>query len=253
MRTARAIPLLALAAVALGVVLAPAAHARSSPSREDTMYLYDTDLGKRRGNDAEVCHFSFAAENFEAGQQAPWWVENGSGATALRGVLTMDATGAAVTGPISLSNGTYKLFWETGTDGSKRFTVNCAQASRQPTGTASASASAAQSAVVTAPASRSASASPSPSPSASSHASAAQSAEPSATPSGGRTATSGTPGATGTPASATGTGGGHAQGGFSLGASSSMAGAGLLAVGGLLAVACLVVSEVLLRRSWRRR
>jgi hypothetical protein len=247
MRTARAIPLLALAAVALGVVLAPAAHARSSPSREDTMYLYDTDLGKRRGNDAEVCHFSFAAENFEAGQQAPWWVENASGTDALRGVLTMDATGAAVTGPISLSNGTYKLFWETGTDGSKRFTVNCAQASRRPTGTASAS----QSAVVTAPASRSASASPS--PAASSHASAAQSAEPSATPSGGKTATSGTPGATGTPASATGTGGGHAQGGFSLGASSSMAGVGLLAVGGVLAVACLVVSEVLLRRSWRRR
>jgi len=249
MRTARAIPLLALAAVALGVVLAPAAHARSSPSREDTMYLYDTDLGKRRGNDAEVCHFSFAAENFEAGQQAPWWVENASGTDALRGVLTMDATGAAVTGPISLSNGTYKLFWETATDGSKRFTVNCAQASRQPTGAASASAS--QSAVVTAPASRSAS--PSPSPSASSHASAAQSAEPSATPSGGKTATSATPGAELTPAPATGTGGGHAQGGFSLGASSSMAGAGLLAVGGVLAVACLVVSEVLLRRSWRRR
>ena len=247
MRTARAIPLLALAAVALGVVLAPAAHARSSPSREDTMYLYDTDLGKRRGNDAEVCHFSFAAENFEAGQQAPWWVENASGTDALRGVLTMDATGAAVTGPILLSNGTYKLFWETATDGSKRFTVNCAQASRQPTGAASASAS--QSAVVTAPASRSAS----PSPSASSHASAAQSAEPSATPSGGKTATSATPGAELTPAPATGTGGGHAQGGFSLGASSSMAGAGLLAVGGVLAVACLVVSEVLLRRSWRRR
>jgi hypothetical protein len=32
-----------------------------------------------------------------------------------------------------------------------------------------------------------------------------------------------------------------------------MAGAGLLAVGGVLAVVCLVVSEVLLRRSWRRR
>ncbi|WP_405726929.1 hypothetical protein OG607_23730 [Streptomyces sp. NBC_01537] len=242
MRTARAIPLLAVAAVAT--------IAASSPSRADTMYLYDADLGKRRGNDAEVCHFSFVAENFEAGQQATWWVENASGTDALRGVLTMDATGAAVTGAISLSNGTYKLFWETGADGAKRFTVNCPQASQQPTGTASASAS--PSAGATASASRSAS--PSSSPSASSHASAAQSAEPSGTPSGSEAATSGTPGATATPAP---DGSGHVQDGLSLGSgsgsASSMAGVGLLALGGLLAVACLVVSEVLLRRSWRRR
>jgi hypothetical protein len=218
------------------------------------VYVYDTDLGKRRGNDAEVCHFFFRAENFQPGQHAEWWVENGSGADALRGVLTMDSTGAADTGSISLPNGTYKLFWETGADRAKQFTVNCPQATRQPAGAASAS---------TSPAARSAAPSDSrptspssPSP-AQASASPSAGAEPSGTPSGGKAVVSGTPDATVTPdpgTSASSGSGGRAEGGLSsLDTGASMAGVALLVVGGVLAIASLLASEVLLRRSWRRR
>jgi hypothetical protein len=48
--------------------------------------------------------------------------------------------------------------------------------------------------------------------------------------------------------------GGRAEGGLSsLDTGASMAGVALLVVGGVLAIASLLASEVLLRRSWRRR
>ena len=146
-------------ALASGALTPGVAHADAPGG----IYLYDSDLGKRRGNDADVCHFFFRADGFAPGQVVTWQVERlPQGTEALRGDLTMDASGSAETGAVDLAKGDYKLFWRDGA--AKRFTVTCAQTARpasppRPSPSPSAPASAA--------AAVSDSAAPRPSPSAS--------------------------------------------------------------------------------------
>ena len=94
-----------------------------------------------RDNQPHVCRFYLDAFNFDAAEKVTWTIAGQpptAGAGTKTGTLTTDATGAAHTDPITLSNGHYKLTWQTslghGAGKMKVFWVDCTNSTASPHG-----------------------------------------------------------------------------------------------------------------------
>ncbi|MBO0816537.1 MAG: hypothetical protein J2P30_15515, partial [Actinobacteria bacterium] len=84
-------------------------------------------------NEPHVCQFYLDGFGFDAGQPVAWhiesWPPTGDRSTVSAGSLAMDGNGNGHTGPMTLANGHYKLFWnfagEHGAAKHKVFWVKC--------------------------------------------------------------------------------------------------------------------------------
>ncbi|MET7615873.1 LPXTG cell wall anchor domain-containing protein [Streptomyces sp. NPDC005408] len=133
MRTLRSTGAL-VAAAALSLLTAPAAHA-TSPGDNGTVKIHDAKTGEElRRNEPHVCSFYLDAFGFDSGQKVDWKIvemppTGTKDKLADSGSLTLDGEGHGRTDDKNLPDGHYKLTWnfdsEHGAGKHKVFWTDC--------------------------------------------------------------------------------------------------------------------------------